>query len=58
MTLQAIAGRVIEGGLGLYLLLPSIEDAATGGITLIPSAAIGGTMLLHAFGIDISKVLK
>lgn len=48
-------GKVAEGAIGLYLLLPSIEDVATGGVTLIPSAAIGGAMLLHAFGAPIPK---
>lgn len=43
-------GRIIEGGIGLYLILPSIEDAATGGLTIAPSAVIGGAMLAHAFG--------
>jgi hypothetical protein len=40
----------IEAGIGLYLLLPSVEDIATGGTTLIPSAAVGAVLLAHAFG--------
>ena len=43
-------GKIAEGALGLYLMLPGIEDAASGGTTLIPSAVIGGALLLHAFG--------
>ncbi len=43
-------GRIIEGAIGLYLILPSVEDIASGGTTLIPSAAIGAAMLAHAFG--------
>lgn len=48
--------RVIEGGLGLYLFLPSVEDVATGGLTLIPSAAVGAAMLAHAFGFKMPKL--
>ena len=43
--------KMLEAGIGLYLLLPSIEDAATGGATLVPSAALGGAMLADAFGV-------
>jgi len=43
--------KIIEGGIGLYLLLPGPEDAATGGLTLGPSALIGGALLLDAFGV-------
>jgi len=42
--------RIAEAGIGLYLFLPSVEDVATGGVTLIPSAVVGGAMLAHAFG--------
>jgi hypothetical protein len=42
--------KIIEGAIGLYLLLPGIEDVASGGTTLLPSIAIGGALLLHAFG--------
>ena len=45
-------GKVIEGAIGLYLVLPSIEDVATGGVTLLPSMALGSAMLLHAFGAE------
>jgi len=43
-------GKIIEGGIGLYLLLPGPEDALTGGATLGPSALVGAALLLHAFG--------
>jgi len=42
--------KIAEAGLGLYLLLPGVEDVATGGTTLLPSAAVGAALLLHAFG--------
>lgn len=45
--------KLAEAGIGLYLLLPSIEDAATGGATLVPSAAIGGILLADAFGVKL-----
>ncbi len=45
-------GKIAEGVIGLYLLLPGFEDVATGGLTLAPSAAIGGALLLHAFGAE------
>ena len=45
--------KIAEAALGVYLILPSVEDAATGGITLAPSAAIGALMLAHAFGFKI-----
>lgn len=47
--------RVIEGGIGLYLFLPSVEDFATGGITLVPSAIVGAGMMAHAFGFSFPK---
>lgn len=58
MSFTTTASKVIEGAIGLYLFLPGIEDAATGGTTLIPSAAVGAAMLLHAFGVDFGKVFK
>ena len=58
MSFARTAGKILEGAIGLYLFLPGIEDAATGGTTLIPSAAVGAAMLLHAFGVDIGRVFK
>jgi len=45
--------KVAEGAIGLYLLLPSVEDVATGGVTLIPSAALGAYLLADAFGVKL-----
>ena len=45
--------KMLEAGIGLYLLLPGIEDAATGGATILPSAVIGGALIGHAFGVKI-----
>lgn len=45
--------RIAEAGLGIYLILPSFEDMATGGTTIAPSALIGGAMLAHAFGFEL-----
>ncbi|GAJ24479.1 unnamed protein product [marine sediment metagenome] len=58
MSLATTAGKLIEGAIGLYLFLPGAEDVATGGTTLIPSAAVGAALLLHAFGVDFGKVFK
>jgi hypothetical protein len=48
--------KIIEGGIGLYLLLPSVEDVASGGLTLAPSAIIGATLLADAFNIKLPKL--
>jgi hypothetical protein len=47
------AWKILEAGIGIYLILPSIEDAATGGLTLAPSAALGAVLLADAFGVKI-----
>ena len=47
--------KIAQAGVGLYLLLPGIEDAATGGATLAPSALIGGALLADAFGVKIFR---
>jgi len=49
-------GKLAEGVIGLYLFLPSIEDVASGGTTLLPSAMIGGAMMAHAFGFKMPKL--
>jgi len=36
--------------LGAYLFMPSVEDFATGGTTLVPSAAIGLYLVSDALG--------
>jgi hypothetical protein len=45
--------KIAEGIVGAYLILPSIEDAATGGLTIAPSAALGAVLLADAFGVKI-----
>lgn len=45
--------KAIEAAIGLYLILPSVEDAATGGVTLVPSTIVGTAMVAHAFGFKI-----
>jgi hypothetical protein len=45
--------RMAEAAIGLYLVLPMPEDAATGGITLAPSAALGALLIADAFGIEL-----
>lgn len=42
--------KMIEAGIGLYLILPSVEDVATGGLTVAPSAVLGSLMVADAFG--------
>lgn len=46
-------GKVAEGAIGLYLVLPSVEDFATGGLTLAPSMALGAILLADAFGLKL-----
>ena len=58
MSFAGTLGKVIEGAIGIYLFLPGVEDVATGGVTLVPSAAVGAALLLHAFGVDFGKVFK
>ena len=43
-------GKLIEAGLGIYLMLPGLEDVATGGTTIAPSFVLGLGMFLHAIG--------
>ena len=45
--------KVIEGGIGLYLILPGPEDVATGGLSIAPSAALGAILLADAFDVKI-----
>jgi len=55
---MSIANSIVkaaEVGLGIYLILPSIEDAATGGLTLVPSAVIGAGLVAHGFGMKMPK---
>ena len=45
--------KIAEAAIGTYLLLPGAEDVATGGLTLAPSALIGGYLLADAFGVKL-----
>jgi hypothetical protein len=45
--------RILEAALGVYLVLPMPEDAATGGLSIIPSAGIGALLIADAFGLKI-----
>lgn len=45
--------KMAEAAIGVYLILPSAEDAATGGLTLAPSAALGAMLLADAFGVKL-----
>jgi hypothetical protein len=42
--------KMVQAGIGLYLILPGPEDAATAGTTVLPSAALGAIMVADAFG--------
>lgn len=55
MSITKSLGKMAEIGLGVYLVMPSIEDAATGGITLIPSAVVGLGLIAHGFGMKMPK---
>lgn len=44
-------GKLAEGAIGLYLILPGPEDVVTGLATVAPSAAVGSALLLDSFGI-------
>ena len=45
--------KVVEGAIGLYLILPGPEDIATGGLSIAPSAALGAILLADAFGVKL-----
>lgn len=45
--------KLLQAGVGIYLILPSIEDFATGGATIAPSVAIGSLLLADAFGVKL-----
>jgi hypothetical protein len=45
--------KIAEAALGAYLMLPGPEDAATGGLTVAPSFALGALMVADAFGIKL-----
>lgn len=43
--------KIAQAAIGLYLILPSVEDAATGGLTMGPSAVLGAALVADAFGV-------
>lgn len=45
--------QIIQAAVGTYLILPGIEDWASGGLTLAPSALIGAVLLTDALGVDL-----
>jgi len=46
-------GKIAQGAIGLYLMLPGPEDVATAGTTFLPSAAVGAYLLLDAFNVKL-----
>lgn len=48
-------GKIVQGAIGLYLIAPGLEDIATGGATLAPSAIVGAALLANAFGVKLPK---
>lgn len=49
-------GKILQLGLGVYLALPGIEDAASGGTLLAPSALVGVALAADALGVKLPKV--
>jgi len=45
--------KLAQAGIGIYLLLPGPEDAVTGGLSLGPTAVLGGILIADAFGVKI-----
>ena len=45
--------KIIQALVGLYLMLPGVEDAATGGVTLAPSFVLGLALVADAFGVKL-----
>lgn len=45
--------KIAQALLGIYLILPGPEDAATAGTTLLPSAALGAALVADAFGVKL-----
>jgi len=44
---------MIEGAIGLYLVLPGIEDVGTAGATVGPSVLVGVALLADAFNLKL-----
>jgi len=45
--------KMLEAAAGVYLVLIMPEDIASGGTTIIPSAAIGALLIADAFGVEL-----
>jgi hypothetical protein len=45
--------KILQAGIGIYLILPGPEDVATGGLSLGPSTAVGAVLLADAFGVKL-----
>lgn len=45
--------KMAEAALGIYLMLLGPEDAATGGLSILPSAGLGALLVADAFGVKI-----
>lgn len=45
--------KMAQAALGIYLILPGPEDAATAGATIAPSAILGAALVADAFGVKI-----
>ena len=45
--------KIAQAAIGLYLVLPGIEDVATGGATVAPSAILGAALVADAFGVKL-----
>jgi len=45
--------KILQAALGVYLVLPGPEDAATAGLTIGPSALLGAYLVADAFGVKL-----
>jgi len=45
--------KIAEAALGMYLILPGLEDFGTAGATLAPSAVLGAALVADAFGVKL-----
>lgn len=48
--------RLVQIGIGAYLMLPGVEDAATGGLTLAPSFLFGLALLADGVGFKLPEI--
>jgi len=45
--------KIVQAALGIYLIIPGPEDAATAGTTVLPSALLGAALVADAFGVKL-----